>query len=205
MEHTLRSDRPQRLRALMSRKAARSSEQVAADWEQRARDWEQDERPPPSAELHALAEAQLDAEVASCEALSTRLTALVAFTGAVLALTFTLGQNFRVAGLHGFWKVAGATTFCLAVAALLASLLRALAGVRPHERPVTSAALLGYYATESSGKKELRVDRFCQCGAALEVLADANDRSAGALRWALVLLTVAGAASAATGLIIFFS
>jgi hypothetical protein len=155
-------------------------------------------------ELLDLAEKQLAGELTSHDALGDRLTTIIAFAGALLAVAVTLSSNAAKAYLHHGARTTFSIFFVLAVALLLAAVVRALAAIRPHRRPVPNPDLLRHYAHHRTSTAEMRADAFRQYGIVLQAVEARNDESAHAARASLLLIGAALLAAAVAALIIYF-
>lgn len=155
--------------------------------------------------LLELTEKHLTTELASTDALATRLTAIVTFAGALLAVGITLSATAARARLDDDARLAFSILLVLAIALLIAAIVSSLVAIRPRERILPNPALLRHYAAERTRTAEVRADTFKLYGAGLEGAGLRNAGSARAARRSLALVALSLVVAAAAALIVYFS
>lgn len=155
-------------------------------------------------ELISLARNASERELASREALNARLTTIITFCGALLALALTLGQKAgSVLQHHRARHTIFEIGLTAAIVLLALAILLCILSLRPEPRHRTSAKLLKYYALEGTASDEVRVDTYKFEVALTQNLAPGNTRRATGLLHALWLTAIALGLAAAEAIILF--
>lgn len=167
--------------------------------------WETLETSEVSAHLADLASGYVETEQKSRDALDTRLTAIIAFSGALLTLAAATGRAAAEASLSGTSRTVITAAFAAAVTLLAVSVMRCLWAIAPTSQPTPNTDLLLHYAKQATPDTEVRTDLFRLHGARLEAMAVANRRRATAVRDALALVALALLCSAVAAITIYFA
>jgi hypothetical protein len=154
--------------------------------------------------LLELAEHHLAGELSSSDVLAARLTGVVTFAGALLAVGVTLSANAAKARLHDDARTVFSILMVAAIAILVAAIARALIAMRPRHRVLPNPALLRHYADRGTPMTEVRADTFKLYGAGLETTGRRNAGSARPVRDSLALVAVALVLAAAGALTMYF-